>query len=152
VPTTPTVDVVGLRALVRDANRLCDDAGPLNKALSAAGKQAAEPVAAQARSSYPQARSSYPQVSGRLAGSVRTSGTRSGAAVRVGSKALPYAGPVDFGGYPAGREYVAAGRYLFPAAEQLASTAAELYSAGAQKAFDGFNWTNETTAAEAVHD
>jgi hypothetical protein len=145
VPTTPTVDVVGLRALVRDANRLCEDAGPLNKALSAAGKQAAEPVAAQARSSYPQA-------SGRLAGSVRTSGTRSGAAVRVGSAALPYAGPVDFGGYPPGREYVGTGRYLFPAAEQLASTAAELYSAGAQRAFDSFNWSNETTSAEAVHD
>jgi hypothetical protein len=145
VPTTPTVDVVGLRALVRDANRLCDDAGPLNKALSAAGKQAVEPVAAQARSSYP-------QVSGRLAGSVRASGTRSGAAVRVGSAALPYAGPVDFGGYPAGREYVATGRYLFPAAEQLASRAAELYGAGAQRAFDSFPWSNETTTAEAVHD
>jgi hypothetical protein len=145
VPTTPTVDVVGLRALVRDANRLCADAGPLNKALSAAGKQAAEPVAAQARSSYP-------QVTGRLAGSVRTSGTRSGASIRAGSASVPWAGPVDFGGYPAGRAYVTNGRYLFPAATALATQAAELYSAGAQKAFDSFPWSNETTTAEAVHD
>jgi hypothetical protein len=145
VPATPTVDVIGLRALVRDANRLCADAGPLNTALSQAGKQAAEPVAAAARSSYP-------QVSGRLAGSVRTSGTRSGAAVRVGSKALPYAGPVDFGGYPGGREYVSGGRYLYPAAEAWASTAAAIYGAASQRAFDSFAWSNETTNAEAVHD
>jgi hypothetical protein len=145
VPATPTVDVIGLRALVRDANRLCDDAGPLNKALSAAGRAAAEPVAAQTRSSLP-------DVTGQLKGSVRVGATRSGASVRMGSSAVVYAGPVEFGGYPAGYPFHASGRYLFPAARTWASTSAEIYSAAAQKAFDTFNWTNETTNAAAVHD
>jgi hypothetical protein len=149
VPTTPTVDVIGLRALVRDANRLCADAGPLNEALKVAGRTAAEPVAAAARSAYPQR-------TGDLAGTVRVGATRSGASVRVGSARVPYAAMVDFGGYPPKKSsaypYIQGGRYLFPAAAQWASTAAELYSAGAQRAFDQFAWSNETTDAAAVHD
>jgi hypothetical protein len=145
VPATPTVDVVGLRALVRDANRLCADAGPLNKALSAAGRVAAEPVAAATRSALP-------DVTGHLKGSVRVGATRSGASVRMGSAAYPYAGPVEFGGYPGNRPYHGSGNYLFPAARTWASTSAELYSAAAQRAFDNFGWSNETTNAQAVHD
>jgi hypothetical protein len=150
VPTTPTVDVIGLRALVRDANRLCADAGPLNEALKAAGRTAAEPVAAAARSAYPQR-------TGDLAGTVRVGATRSGASVRVGSAKVPYAAMVDFGGYPpkggsSAYPYIQGGRYLYPAAEQWASTAAELYSVAAQRAFASFSWTNETTDAAAVHD
>jgi hypothetical protein len=145
VPTTPTVDVVGLRALVRDANRLCEDAGPLNTALKAAGRAAAEPVAAATRSSLH-------DVTGHLKGSVRVGATRAGASVRMGSAALPYAGPAEFGGYPGDRPYHGSGNYLFPAARTWASTAAELYSAAAQRAFDNFAWSNETTSAGAVHD
>jgi hypothetical protein len=136
VTTTPTVDVIGLRALLRDANRLCADAGPLNAALSQAGKTAAAPVAEQARGDYP-------EVSGDLAGSVRVTGTRSGAAVRVGRASVPYAGPYDFGGWPKGRQFIPTGRVLWPAASQLASEAATLYSEAAQHAFDSFGWTNE---------
>jgi hypothetical protein len=145
VPTTPTVDVVGLRALVRDVNRLCDDAGPLNKALSAAGRAAAEPVAAATRSALP-------DVTGTLRGDVRVLAARSGAKVAMGRGSIPYAGPVEFGGYPGNRPFHADGRYLFPAARTWASTAADIYSAGAQKAFDSFSWSNETTNAESVHD
>jgi hypothetical protein len=145
VPITPTVDVIGLRALVRDANKLCADAGPLNRALSAAGRAAAEPVAAATRSSLP-------DVTGQLKGSVRVGATRSGASVRMGSSSVVYAGPVEFGGYPGDRPFHASGRYLFPAARTWASTASELYTAAAQRAFDTFAWSNETTNAEAVHD
>lgn len=80
------------------------------------------------------------------------SATRTGAAVRMGRKAVPYAGPVEFGGWPEGREYIPGGRYLFPAAHALANSAASLYAAGVQRAIDGFNWTNETNNPEAIHD
>ena len=54
-------------------------------------------------------------------------------------RAVPYAGPVEFGGWPEGREYVPQpGGYLFPAAHALADTAATLYAAGVQRAVDAF--------------
>jgi hypothetical protein len=136
VPTTPTVDVIGLRALVRDANRLCADAGPLNASLSEAGREAASPVAEQVRGEYP-------SISGDLVATVRVTATRSGAAVRVGRAKVPYAGAVDFGGYPGDREFITSGRYLYPAAEALASEAATLYAEAAQRGIAAFAWTNE---------
>ena len=141
----PTVAVVGLRALMRDVNKLSDNAGVLNKEMSAAGRTAAQPVA-QATST------AVPRKSGRLAGSVRVGATRSGASVRMGTAAVPWAGPVEFGGWPQTREYLSDGRYLFPAAKSLAEQAAELYSEAAQRALDTFAWTNQTTDAEGVHD
>jgi hypothetical protein len=143
----PTVAVVGMAALRRDITRLCADGGPLNKALSAAARTGAEPVAAAARSALP-------QVSGRLAGDVRVTASRTGAAVRMGRTSLRYAGWVEFGGrrrvpHDSVRPYDPRGRYLFPHAVQLASVSARLYAAGAQKAIDGFAWTNP---AGTVHD
>jgi hypothetical protein len=141
----PTVGVIGLRALNRDAKRLCADTGPLNKALSDAGKKASAPILAAVRSSVP-------KDSGALGGSARVTASRSGAAVRMGRASVPYAGPVDFGGWPGDRGYEAGGRYLFPAGQRLAGTAATLYAAGCDRAFAAFDWTNATTTAEAVHD
>jgi hypothetical protein len=63
----------------------------------------------------------------------------------MGRASLPYAGPLEFGGWPAGREFVASGRYLFPAAGRLAGEAAELYSNALQRGLDAFPWTNEGT-------
>jgi hypothetical protein len=146
VAQAPQVAVVGLSALNRDIKRATDNAGPIYAVMSQAGKQAAAPIAAQARSSYPTG------ATGRLAASVRFSGTRSGASVRVGSASVPYAGPVDFGGWPEGRQYLTNGRYLFPAAVGLASEAAQLYEAALNQGFADFPWTNETTSAGAVHD
>ena len=134
-----------MAALRRDMNRLGLDTGPLNKALAQAGRTAAEPVAAAVRESVP-------RDSGTLAGDVRVTASRSGAAVRMGRASVPYAGPVDFGGWPGDREYKAGGRYLWPAGQALAAQAAELYSAAAQRALDTFNWTNQTTDAGAVRD
>jgi hypothetical protein len=137
----PTVGVVGMKALLRDVKKLTANNGDLYKALSAAGKAAVEPVAAVARGALP-------QVSGRLAGDVRTTGTRSGAAVRMGRSSLRYAGWVEFGGnrrvpHPSSRPYDPRGRYLFPAAVQLSSKVAGLYAAGTQAALDRYHWTNE---------
>lgn len=134
-----------MRALRRDVTRLTGDAGPLNRALSDAGRQAAEPIAERVRSTLP-------TDTGTLAGDVRVTASRTGAAVRVGRASIPYAGAVDFGGYPEGRPYQGSGRYLFPAAGDLASTAAELYADGTQKAIDAFAWSNMTTNPEGVHD
>jgi hypothetical protein len=147
----PTVAVIGLKAFQRDVKRLTGDAGPLNKACSAAGRTAAAPVAAATRSALP-------QVSGRLAGDVRVSATRSGASVRMGRSSIRYAGWVEFGGHrhaphESERAYDSRGRYMFPAAVQLASSSARLYSAALAKAFDSFGWSNPADAAAgAVHD
>jgi hypothetical protein len=128
-----------------------DNAGPLFAAMREAGREAAEPVAAAVREAYPQR-------SGDLAGSVRVTATRTGAGVRVGTAKVRYAGSVDFGGYPPKKStvypYIGTGRYLYPTAQNmdLASKAGQTYTEAAQKALDGFDWTNATSNPEAVHD
>jgi len=146
----PQVAVVGMAALRRDIRRLTDDQqSVLYAAIKAAGKEAAEPVAARARASVP-------RVSGALAGTVRAAGNRTGATVRMGRASVPYAGWIDFGGeLPTGasRTYVSGGRYLFPAAQGLASTSATLYSSAIGRTLnDSSVWTNSTNSPEAVHD
>lgn len=138
--------MVGLRALGRDLARASDPrAGELLTVMKDAGRQAANPVAAAARGSVP-------HDSGTLAGDIRVTSARSGAAVRMGRSTVPYAGPVDFGGWPEGREYLPSGRYLFPAAQHLAMTVGRLYEQAIQRGLDSFAWTNETGNPEAVHD
>jgi hypothetical protein len=144
------VGIVGMKALRRDLKHLSDDVtSPLYKAIRAAGKETVEPVAALTRERLPHG-------TGALAGSVRSSGTRTGGAVRYGSKTRPYAGWVEFGGSrPDGssREYVATGRYLFPAARDLAGSAAEHYSSALAAVFATSGiWTNETSDGSRVHD
>lgn len=134
-----------MRALRRDIARLTVETGPLEKQLVQAGRSAAEPIASTVRGSVP-------QDSGALAGDVRVTASRTGAAVRMGRASIPYAGAVDFGGWPEGRDYQASGRYLFPAAGELAGTSAELYATETQHALDAFGWTNLTNNPEAVHD
>lgn len=143
------VGIVGMAALRRDINRMAtDESGPLYAAIKQAGKSAVEPVAARTRSSLP-------HVTGTLAGTVRTSGTKTGGAVRMGQKSVPYAGWIDFGGTrPDGsaRQYIAAGRYLFPAAQGLAPVAAQSYSDALDRILNSDVWTNTTTDPTAVHD
>ena len=145
-----SVGVIGMKALARDVTKLCADAGPMNAALRQVGLEVAQPVAALTRSSVP-------QVSGRLAGDVRATASRSGAAVRMGRASLRYAGWVEFGGHrraphESTRPYQPRGRYLFPAALQLAQTSAEAYARGTNAALERFGWTNTTTDGGAVHD
>jgi hypothetical protein len=146
----PSVGVVGMSALRRDINQLTENqSSALYTQIKAAGKQAAEPVAAATRSSLP-------HDTGTISGTVRTSGTKTGAAVRMGSAKVPYAGWIEFGGNrPDGssREYVKDGRYLFPAARGLAARAAQTYSDALNRVFgsDGI-WTNTSDNPESVHD
>ena len=138
--TAPAVNVVGLRAFNRDMGKMAGPNGPLLKAMQAAARAAVEPVAAATRSSLPQA-------SGRLAGDVRVTATRTGAAVRMGRSSLRYAGWVEFGGHrraphESSRDYDSRGRYLFPNAIQLAASSARLYSDAITKAFNDFHWSN----------
>lgn len=145
----PAVAVVGMAALRRDLNRLATDQSSIvYQQIRQAGKQAAEPIASRARGSVP-------RDTGTLAGDIRVSGSKTGATVRMGRQKVPYAGWVEFGGTrPDGstRTYVAAGRYLFPAAQGEAGRAAELYSAALQRAFDNAPWTNTTSDGSQVHD
>ena len=115
------VAVVGARALFRDLNRLGEDTGPLAKAFSAAGKKAVAPIAEAVRARVPVSdREDRWTNPGALAADVRSNATRTGATVRMGRARIPYAGWIDFGGtrkrpFDASREYLAGGRYLYPA-------------------------------------
>jgi hypothetical protein len=147
----PQVGVVGLRALNRDIKRATDNSGPIYAVMAQAGRMAAQPVADQTRSSLPQVETSE-HPAGTMAADVRISATRSGAKVSMGRKSLPYAGPLEFGGWPHGRQFIANGRYLFPAAVSLASTSAQLYESAIESGFASFPWTNTTSEGAAVHD
>lgn len=145
-----TVTVVGMKALRRDLNRMSTEiSGPVYAALKQAGKQTAEPVAARARGAIV-------SDTGSLEGSIRTSGTKTGGAVRMGSRSVPYAGWVEFGGSrPDGssRQYMKDGRYLFPAGRSLADESARNYSAALERIFASDSlWTNTGTSTGAVHD
>jgi hypothetical protein len=143
----PQVTVVGMKALAKDLAKLTDDRGALNKALAGAGAAAAAPVAAATRASLP-------QDSGKLAGDVRVTATKSGAAVRMGRSSVRYAGWVEFGGtrkapHGSSRPFLSQGRYMFPRAAELAGSAAALYTDAVTKAIDNFPWTN---TGDSVHD
>ena len=80
------VSVSGGRQLRRALKQAGDDLADLKDAHAAA----AAIVAARARANAP-------RKSGRLAGSVRSSGLASRAAIRAGRKPIPYAGVQNFG-------------------------------------------------------
>ena len=143
----PLAQVVGLKALIKDLSKMTDPrSGAMVKAMVAAGKQSMDPIANAVRSAYP-------SDSGNLRGSVRQSGTRTGAVVRVGSKAkVPYAGPVDFGGYPGDRPFIADGRYLYPTAKTLLSAAVHAYEQAIGHVCDSFAYSNPTQNPGSVHD
>jgi len=154
----PVVGVVGLKALLKDIDRLTtDERGPLFNAMKRAGYHAVTPVVGRTREALPVTprRGVEP---GRLAMSTRASGTRSGAAVRMGSKTVPYAGWVEFGGqrrrpHLSERPFISSGRYLFPAARDLGPAAARQYTDAINDLFHrNAVWTNATETGESVHD
>ncbi|HEY2303004.1 MAG TPA: hypothetical protein VGH66_13990 [Acidimicrobiales bacterium] len=143
----PAVQVVGLKALSRDLGKMSGPNGALLKAMQLAGSQAVEPVAAATRAGLP-------QDTGRLAGDVRVSATRSGAAVRMGRPSIRYAGWVEFGGtrkapHTSTRPYQALGRYMFPRARELAGAVAARYSTAVGHVLENYGWTNQ---GGSVHD
>lgn len=142
---TPEVGIVGVKALLRDLQQAGEPTGELIAALKQAGREAATPIAAAAQAAVP-------HVSGTLGGDIRVTASRTGAAVRMGRSSVPYAGPVEFGGYPGNRPYLPQGRYLFPAAGRLVMDAARIYTDALQAALAQMSWTNETTDPGSVHD
>ena len=154
MPDAPKVGVVGMRALRRDFTELSGYDSQLNAAIVQAGMAAATPVANVTRSTLPEESG---RGEGQLHGDVRVTATRTGAAVRMGRKSIPYAGWIEFGGtrhapHDSVRPFVPTGQYMFPAAARLAQTSARLYSEALDKGLAEVDWTNTTTNPEAVHD
>ncbi len=89
------VDTVGLEKARRQLLKLGDAAVNDMKQVN---KTAAEIVGRQARNEAPRS-------SGKLAGDIRTSGTKASGVVRVGRKSIAYAGPIHWGwpGRPGGK-------------------------------------------------
>ena len=146
----PTVAVVGWKTVMKEVVAMSGPQGDLTKAMIAAARSAAEPLAAVTRSSLP-------QDSGRLSGDVRVSASRSGANVRMGRASLRYAGWVEFGGtrkapHYSSREYHPKGRYLFPAAVSMGPAAAGRFERAATAALAAYRGQNETSDPGAVHD
>jgi len=132
----PQVALIGLAEMRRDLIRLDSDYFP--KAFVEAGVKVATPLAHSIESALP-------HLSGDLAGTVRVAKVRTGASLRVGTKAVNYAGPIEFGAYPGDRPFVAGGRYIFPTAQGQAAKAAEEYSNEVQKVIDGYPWETPTS-------
>lgn len=80
----PVVEIDGLRELRRALRRAGNDL----EDLKAANAEAAGHVASS---------TNPPRVTGALAGSVRSSGTKTAGIVRAGRAAIPYAGPIHYG-------------------------------------------------------
>lgn len=118
----PALRVDGARQLRASLKR----AGISVQDLKDAHKAAADIVKAEAE---PRA----PRRTGRLAASVRASGTQSAAVVRAGRKAVPYAGPIHWG-WPA--RNIAANPWIFEAAQRTESTWTRTYLAAVEQIID----------------
>lgn len=103
------IKVTGLAEFNRNLKKLDSD---LPKALRLAHNEAADIVAAWARSRVPTR-------SGHAAGTVKAKSTRTESRVSEGSKRYPYVAWLDFGGRvgrkrSVKRPFIKAGRYLYP--------------------------------------
>lgn len=155
------VRLVGIKALLKDVDKLThDERSPLFAAMKRAGYNAVKPVATATREKIPDStrKDSATHKHGALAGSVRPSAYRSGAAVRMGSKKAPFAGWMEFGGTrlrpnKSSRPFFANGRYLFFAARQLSQTAGTQYADEINQLFGRTAiWTNSSSTPGSVHD
>lgn len=71
----------------------------------------AEPVAARIRAKVP-------APTGWWRDRIKAGATQKAAYVQWGRASVPYAAPVEFGGWPRGREFVKEGRYVWPTARE----------------------------------
>lgn len=85
---SPGISIRGLREVTRDLSKLGVDAGDLKGAMSKAGQIVAD-----------DAKTNTPHLTGRLSASIKASKTKNKAVIRAGSKAIPYAGVIHYGGY-----------------------------------------------------
>ena len=121
----PQLELVGYRQLKKELRQLGDEAVA---SLKQTNKEAADLVADTARPDIPVR-------SGRLKGTLRTTGTMRGGVVRLGRKAVPYAGPVHFGwpnrpnqakGWRGGP--IAPNPFLYEAMDERVQDVMDLYS------------------------
>jgi hypothetical protein len=152
----PDVTLQGVRAFMRDVVKLSGPNGQLTKAIQVAAREVAEPIAAATRSRLPQS-DRRDAITGQLAGDVRVTASRGGAAVRMGRAKIRYAGWIEFGGHRRAphhsyREVVPIGRYLFPAAREVAPQTLNRFLAAASDALRTYPWTNQTDDPGGVHD
>ena len=105
-PLGVTTKVYGLDELARGMRDLAGE-------IDTAAENELETVAAQTAAEI---RGKVPRLTGRLAGSVTSSGGLFSSAATVSMGGLPYAGWIEFGG-SRGRPFVADGRFVLPTAE-----------------------------------
>lgn len=115
----PALRVEGLARLQRTLKRAGEDVSEL-KELNRAAAAIVAPVA----------RSTAPVRSGRMAASVRTGATMRAGIVRVGSKGVPYAGPIHYG-WPSRK--IKPQPFLTDAAKATESRWFAVYRAGIEK-------------------
>lgn len=109
----PLVEIDGARELRRTLRAAGDDLEDLK-----AANQAAANIAAAA------AKSEAPKLTGRLAGDIRASGTKTAGIIRAGRKKLPYAGVIHWG-WP--KRNILANPYITAGAQQTESIWVPLY-------------------------
>lgn len=118
----PEIEIIGLKEVVRAFKQVEGATADLKLANKTAAQYVAERAASR-----------VPVRTGKLRSSIRAAGQARGGLVRMGSGRLPYAGPVEFGGYPGSRPYVKEGRYLFPTAKEAKAEIAAIYSADLER-------------------
>lgn len=118
----PVVTVVGARELRRALKAV---EGGLDD-LKATHEEIAQVV-------VPAGRRGAPRRTGRLAGSVRGSGTKTQAVVRAGGARLPYGGPIHWG-WP--KRHIKAQPFLTDAGRETEPTWTRIYTTNTQKLID----------------
>jgi hypothetical protein len=155
------VGIEGLRAMRRDIARMTDEyKGSFTVALKAAGRAVCDPIANKARETLPMSdrRDDKWHHSGRLVASVRVNANKMGASVAMGrAGTVTYAGWIEFGGKRhsprfSERPIERQGRFLYPAAYELAPSAAARYNNALREAINAAVWTNETDNPQDVKD
>lgn len=114
-PSGARIEIQGIKKLARTLRQAGDEEG--RAMLLAANKDAATMVAQAAAPLVPQR-------TGRLAATLRSSGTAKGGVVMVGRARVPYAGPVHFGWF---RRRIKANPFLYEAMDRRRSEVEEAY-------------------------
>lgn len=111
-----TVEIDGVRDIVRAIRKIEDGAGDLKHVHGEAASNIAGSV-------------NPPVRTGRLAASVRSSGQAGAGVIRAGKAAVPYAGPIHWG-WP--RRNIKANPFLVTAAERKTPQTIDIYEDGIQ--------------------
>lgn len=113
----------------------------LRATLKAAGDDLSDLKAAHTEAAQIAARvgqSAAPRRSGRLAGSVRGSGSKTAATIRAGKKALPYANPIHWGWF---KRHIKPNPWLSRAAQQTEPAWQAVYMDAVDQAIDQIKGT-----------